>query len=101
MASFPCFAQPFDYMGVLVADAVSLKSTDARPLIGVAGDGAQRAYVLTPTSDTQLSYNMTTFLQAKGVVGALAIADIGLDGYADIFAPDYDSGIVHVFTFAP
>ena len=72
-----------------------------KPYILVAGDGSQRAYLLTPTQ-ADFSYNKTVIISAGGVVGSIGFGDvIGSDGWAEFFVPDYDGNRVFGYTFAP
>ena len=76
-------------------------SYQGRPYILVAGDGAQKAYLLTPT-DKDFVYNTSVVLSVNGVVGSIGIGDIiGSDGWAEFFVPDYDENRLYAFTFAP
>lgn len=77
-----------------VADTVT-----SPPDIYIAGDGAQRAYRFTFALPYQ--YQMQEIIDTKGTVGALALYDVDGDGFLEAFVPDYDHGIVYVFTFSP
>jgi hypothetical protein len=65
----------------------------------VAGDGAQRAYILEPV--LPFSYNKKEIINVKGTVGALCFRDIDGDGWLEFFVPDFDHGMVYGYTFAP
>ena len=72
-----------------------------KPYIFVAGDGSQKAYLLTPTED-DFVYNMTIILSVDGVVGIIALGDIvGDDGWTEFIVPDYDQNWLYGYTFAP
>ena len=72
-----------------------------KPFIFVAGDGSQRAYLLTPT-DTDFTYKKTVILSAGGVVGSIGFGNIlGDEGWTEFFIPDYDGGLIYAYTFAP
>ena len=86
--------------GFSVAVHPRVADTSSRPTILLAGDGSQRAYVLTPTSETgPLAYNVTVAIQVQGVIGSIAAGDIDGDGFVDFFVPDYDQGRVYSFSF--
>lgn len=76
-------------------------SYTGKPYILVAGDGSQRAYLLTPTN-TEFTYNRTIIISVDGVVGSIGFGDvIGRDGWAEFFVPDYDGNKIYGYTFAP
>ncbi|KAK6212596.1 hypothetical protein LQW54_005181 [Pestalotiopsis sp. IQ-011] len=70
------------------------------PYIVLAGDAAQRAYVLIP-GVTEWSYK-TTYLHDCGcTVGQVSAADLDGDGAAEtIIIPCYDDGVLAAYTFA-
>ncbi|KAF7539588.1 hypothetical protein G7054_g2019 [Neopestalotiopsis clavispora] len=69
------------------------------PYIVLAGDAAQRAYVLIP-GETEWSYK-TTYLHDCGcTVGQVSAADVDGDGYSEIIIPCYDDGVLAAYTFA-
>ena len=77
------------------------KSYTGKPYILVAGDGSQKAYLLTP-SEADFSYYKTVVISAGGVVGSIGFGDIiGNDGWAEFFVPDYDGNTIFGYTFAP
>lgn len=69
----------------------------ARPWISVAGDGDQRAYVLTPDAADPASWAYTTTLvhDCKGTVGRQVSVAVGARSFLVI--PCYDSGLVQVY----
>jgi hypothetical protein len=69
------------------------------PSIVVSGDGAGKAYLLTP-KDTAFNYEVSVFLDAGNkTIGFLSAGDVDGDGKAEIFVPEYESGLIHVFRF--
>ncbi|KAI9830559.1 MAG: hypothetical protein M1838_005787 [Thelocarpon superellum] len=68
--------------------------------IALAGDAAQMAYVLVPGSDAW-SYSVTMLHDCGCTVGKLAVADINNDGYAEVFVPCYDAGVLAAYSFSP
>ncbi|KAI0174838.1 hypothetical protein BJ166DRAFT_606773 [Pestalotiopsis sp. NC0098] len=70
------------------------------PYIVLAGDAAQRAYVLIPGT-TEWSYK-TTYLHDCGcTVGQVSAADLDGDGASEtIIIPCYDDGVLAAYTFA-
>lgn len=78
-------------------------STSGKPHIVVAGDGAEKAYLLTPNSDDPTDWTYTTypFADCESVVGQLAVGDADGDGYTDVFVPCYGAGKVVKYSFAP
>lgn len=76
-------------------------SYDGKPYILVAGDGSQKAYLLTPTV-ADFTYNNTVIVSFDGVVGSIGFGDIiGKDGWTEFFVPDYDGNAIYGYTFAP
>ena len=72
-----------------------------KPYILVAGDGSQKAYLLSPT-DADFTYNKTLIISVDGVVGSIGFGDIiGKDGWAEFFVPNYDGNTIYGYTFAP
>lgn len=72
-----------------------------KPYILVAGDGSQKAYLLTPT-EADFIYNKTDILSVNGVIGSIGYGDvIGKDGWTEFFVPDYDENWIYGYTFAP
>jgi hypothetical protein len=74
-----------------------------RPVIVVSGDGANRAYMLTPLKDAsnKWEYKQEVLHDCRGTVGAIEVADVNGDGWQEIFIPCYDSGSIEVYTFNP
>ena len=76
-------------------------SYSGKPYILVAGDGAQKAYLLYPT-DADFAYNTTVVVSVNGVVGFVGFTSItGSDEWTEFFVPDYDDGVLYAYTFAP
>jgi hypothetical protein len=73
--------------------------TSGAPYIALAGDAAERAYVLVP-GDADWSYTVTLLHDCGGTVGQLAVADVDGDGYSEVFVPCYDGNTVAAYTFA-
>lgn len=76
-------------------------SSSERPLLVVAGDGAQSGFLLVPAQGSKWDYTLELIVDVHGVVGIIAAGDVNLDGYTDLFIPDYDSGVIYAYTFAP
>jgi hypothetical protein len=76
-----------------------LSHGSVKPFISLAGDGDQRFYILQPVSEdpTNWIYNMTLIWDCAGTAGRQAAADVDGDGCQELFAPCYDSSIIHVF----
>ena len=87
-----------------------------KPLILVAGDGSQKAYLLQPTSSgrsspslpassepsVDFSYNCSVVLDAGGIVGSIGVDNlIGSEGWAEFFVPNYSKGELYSYTFSP
>lgn len=70
----------------------------AAPYIAVAGDAAQKAYVLVPGSDDWI-YETTELHDCGCTVGQMAVGDINGDGYAEVIIPCYDDGLLVAYTF--
>lgn len=70
-----------------------------KPYIALAGDAAQRAYVLVP-STTDWTYTVTLLHDCGCTVGQLGVGDVDGDGYSEVFIPCYDDGSVAAYTFA-
>jgi hypothetical protein len=73
-----------------------------KPTIVVAGDGSQKAYLVTPNSqDPQdWSYTTTVLHNCTQTVGGIATGDVDGDGITEIFIPCYDNGQLVAYTFA-
>ena len=69
-----------------------------RAHILVAGDGDHKAHILAPSGDeSKFEYTDYVSVDAKGTVGALAMADLDGDGWIEMYMPNYDKGYVEVF----
>ena len=77
------------------------KSTKGKPTIVVAGDGSQKAYLLTPNTSTpsDWSFSRSILHDCKCTVGGIAVGDVNGDGKVDVFIPCYDSGYLATYTF--
>ena len=75
--------------------------TSSKPVILVAGDGSQKAHMLTPVSQDSNSWEYTeeVVVDVGCTVGKLAIEDVDFDGYMEIFVPAYDKDKIHVLEF--
>lgn len=69
------------------------------PYITVAGDAAQKAYVLVPGSEEWV-YETTELHDCGCTVGQLAVADLDGDGYSEVIVPCYDNGLLVAYTFS-
>jgi len=64
----------------------------------VAGDGAGKAYLLTPTNIKPFEYETSVFLDAgKTTIGFISAGDVDGDGKTEVFVPAYEKGLVHVY----
>jgi hypothetical protein len=74
-------------------------SKNGKPWIIVSGDGAQKAYLLTPFSDdiNDWGYKSAEIYDAKCTVGQIAVGDVNGDGSMEIFIPAYDRDSVEIF----
>jgi hypothetical protein len=68
-----------------------------KPVVVLAGDGDQRAYLLTPASadPSDWTYTLSELVDCQGTVGQPAVGDADGDGCVEILVPCYDSGVVH------
>lgn len=68
------------------------------PLILVAGDGSQSAYLLTPTGPYE--YNQEVIIKTGGTVGSIYVSDDwDGDSYREFLVPDYDENKVYFYSF--
>jgi hypothetical protein len=68
--------------------------------IVVAGDGDHTAHIMTPTDAKNFVWDLDTVKEEKGTVGALTWDDLDLDGWNELWVPDYDSSKIEVFKFS-
>lgn len=73
-------------------------NSSSGPYIALAGDAAQKAYVLVPGS-AEWEYQTTELHDCGCTVGQLAVADVDRDGYSEIIIPCYDAGLLVAYTF--
>jgi len=79
---------------------VHSQAQDERPLILVAGDDSQSAYLLTPSSNTPFEYGMETVVKTGGTVGSILVTDdLNGDGLREFLVADYDENKVFVYSF--
>lgn len=80
-----------------------ISSSDGKPYILLGGDGSQKAYLISPNSENIVDweYTLITIIDVKNTVGQVQVGDVDGDGWSDVFIPDYDGGLVYVYTFAP
>lgn len=74
---------------------------DQKPLIIVAGDGSQKAHLLTPNSEdsSDWGYKEDIILKVdKGVIGQIAVGDVDFDGNMELFIPAYDEDKIHIYS---
>lgn len=69
------------------------------PYILLAGDGAQKAYMYTPTSE-DFVYEETLVGAYNGTIGLVAVGDVDGDGVAEAFFSNWDEGEVTAWTFS-
>ena len=74
-----------------------------KPWILVAGDGSQRAHLLTPNSAdaTDWGYTESIVADVRGTVGKVAVGDVDGDGHPEIFVPAYDGNKILMFSVKP
>jgi len=85
-------------------DAVAFRpkiKDETKPWIFVSGDNSNSIFMLTPKSEAADDWSYVTKKVADvGVdVGRPSIADVDLDGFADIFVPLYNAKKVAHYTF--
>jgi len=73
-----------------------------RAHILVAGSGDYKASLLIPTGDdpSKFEYEKKEIVDAKGVVGAIATADLDDDGWLEMYMANYNKGYVEAFTMS-
>jgi len=73
-----------------------------RAHILVAGSGDYRASLLIPTGDdpAKFEYEKKEIVDAGGVVGAIATADLDGDGWLEMYMANYNKGYVEAFTMS-
>lgn len=83
-----------------------LPSTGKRPYIAIAGDCAEAAYILQPSSSSDGTYSLLCEIQCGATVGSLAIgyqnfcgAEGQLEKYAKIYVPCFEKDKILVFAF--
>jgi len=74
---------------------------NGKPYIIVAGDGSQKAHLLIPKSSNpnNMDYTEEIVLDAKCVVGQIAVGDVDYDGSTELFIPAYDNNKIYVYKF--
>jgi len=74
-----------------------------KPWIFVSGDNGNDIFVLVPESQRRGDWSYTTqkLADVHADVGRPVIADIDGDGFADVFVPAYDAGVLEHFAFGP
>ncbi len=72
-----------------------------KPYIIIAGDGSQKAHLLIPKSadPSNMDYTEEIVLDAKCVVGQIAVGDVDHDGITELFIPAYDNNKIYVYKF--
>lgn len=76
-------------------------SSKGKPVIGLAGDGSQSAYILSPKSEDpqDWTYSTTELHNCHSTVGGIGYGDVNGDGKTELFVPCYDKGYVAVFSY--
>lgn len=70
--------------------------------IFLAGDGAEYAYLFSPSdASKELSYSLTWSKNFEDTVGGIDVADINDDGYSECIIPVYEKNMCVLFTFKP
>ena len=78
-------------------------SSSPRPLISVAGDGAEGQYILTPPStgaSDPWDYTLTQIGSCHGTAGWQSVL-YDAEGYATVFFPCYEKGQVVAWSYNP
>ncbi|KAJ3285097.1 hypothetical protein HDU76_008186 [Blyttiomyces sp. JEL0837] len=72
-----------------------------KPSIIVAGDGAQKAYLLEPNSEDLNDWNYTNWVlhDCVNTVGGINVGDVNGDGFVEIFVPCYDDGHLVAYSY--
>ena len=73
-----------------------------RAHILVAGSGDFKAHLLIPKGDdpSKFEYEKKEIVDAHGVVGAIATADIDGDGWLEMYMGNYNKGYIEAFTLS-
>jgi len=73
-----------------------------RAHILVAGSGDYKASLLIPTGDdpNEFEYEKKEIVNAKGIVGAIATADVDGDGWLEMYMANYNKGYVEAFSMS-
>lgn len=79
------------------------KSPCNKPWIALSGDGNQQAYQLRPRSSdpSDWEYTVERIVNVHNTVGMIAVADVDMDGYSEVFVPNYDDGLIYAYTYRP
>ncbi|KAG5653434.1 hypothetical protein H0H81_000436 [Sphagnurus paluster] len=85
--------------GSPVAFHPNAASKTGAPYIALAGDAAQIAYVLVPDAKTAWNYTTTVLHNCGCTVGKVEVADVDGDGFAEVFIPCYDNGLLVAYSF--
>lgn len=67
----------------------------------MSGDDDGKAYILESESEshTNWKYTTTAFLgTGSDTVGEIAYADVDGDDHTELFVPDYNKGLVYVYS---
>lgn len=74
---------------------------NVKPVIVVAGDASQKAYLLTPNNDAKGDWTFTQsdVHNCKCTVGGIGVGDVNRDGKKELYIPCYDAGYLATYTF--
>lgn len=85
--------------GAAVAFHPNPAAPEGKPWILLAGDGAQKAWVLAPASSAPGDWSYTPHEVVDGgvTVGRCAVADVDGDGSSEVFVPLFERNEIRVF----
>lgn len=77
------------------------KGDSGKPMIVVAGDASQKAYVLTPNSSSAADWSFTKNIvhDCGCTVGGIAVGDADQNGKTELYIPCYDAGYLVTYSF--
>jgi len=81
---------------------VNVNTKTGKPSIVVAGDGAQKAYLLNPTTTNpqDWTFNLSVLHNCASTVGEISVGDVNNDNIVEIFIPCYDAQLLTIYTYS-